>query len=199
MPTLPLAVHTITLTVNDGHGGSGTDMVVVTVRDTTPPMIAASANMTVPATSPAAVVNYLTPTVTDNVGVAGVVCTPTAGSTFPIGTTTVTCIATDTSGNTATASFQVVVLGAAAQTAMLINLVQSYNLNQGIANSLIAKLQGVQNALRTVRPNSVTTACNQLSAFINEAQAQSGKAITATQASELIAAANRIKAVLGCA
>jgi HYR domain len=35
------------------------------------------------------------------------VCTPASGSTFPPGTTTVTCTATDTHGNTATGSFQV--------------------------------------------------------------------------------------------
>jgi hypothetical protein len=35
------------------------------------------------------------------------VCSPASGSTFPVGTTTVTCTATDASGNTATCSFTV--------------------------------------------------------------------------------------------
>jgi HYR domain len=38
-------------------------------------------------------------------------CSPAAGSRFPIGTTTVTCTATDASGNSATKTFDVVVLG----------------------------------------------------------------------------------------
>lgn len=41
-------------------------------------------------------------------------------------------------------------------------------------------------------------ACNKLSAFINNVQAQSGKAITVDQANQLIAAANQIRASLGC-
>jgi dipeptidyl aminopeptidase/acylaminoacyl peptidase len=36
-------------------------------------------------------------------------CTPPSGSTFPIGTTTVACTATDSDGNTATATFEVIV------------------------------------------------------------------------------------------
>jgi hypothetical protein len=38
-----------------------------------------------------------------------VICTPASGSTLPVGCTTVTCTATDTSGNVATCTFQVCV------------------------------------------------------------------------------------------
>jgi hypothetical protein len=39
-----------------------------------------------------------------------VVCTPPSGSTFPVGTNTVTCVATDGCGNRATCTFQIIVV-----------------------------------------------------------------------------------------
>jgi hypothetical protein len=51
-------------------------------------------------------VTYPTPTVPDGVTVS---CDPPSGSTFPSGTTTVTCTATDADGNASTCSFTVTV------------------------------------------------------------------------------------------
>jgi hypothetical protein len=81
----------------------------VTVQDTKPPTITVPSVPAVEATSSlGAVVSYTPPTATDAVDVTDpVTCTsaPTAGlssgSTFPIGTTTVTCNATDNAGNPA--------------------------------------------------------------------------------------------------
>jgi len=88
----------------------------VTVNDTQPPTITCPANIFVaaaascpPATS--RTVNY-TVTASDNCPGVTVVCTPPSGSIFPVGTTTVTCIATDASGNTATCTFTVTVFTA---------------------------------------------------------------------------------------
>jgi subtilisin-like proprotein convertase family protein len=88
----------------------------VTVNDTQPPTITCPANIFVaaaascpPATS--RTVNY-TVTATDNCPGVTVVCVPPSGSIFPVGTTTVTCTATDASGNTATCSFTVTVFSA---------------------------------------------------------------------------------------
>jgi hypothetical protein len=41
-------------------------------------------------------------------------------------------------------------------------------------------------------------ACSSLSAFLNEVQAQSGKKLTEAQAQQLTAAANDIRALIGC-
>jgi hypothetical protein len=49
------------------------------------------------------------PKATDNCPDVSADCEPPSGSVFPIGTTTVTCTATDTSGNTADCAFAVVV------------------------------------------------------------------------------------------
>jgi uncharacterized protein len=55
-------------------------------------------------------VTYATPTATDNLDpIVPVSCLPASGSQFPVGSTTVTCAASDTSGNTASVSFLVTV------------------------------------------------------------------------------------------
>jgi hypothetical protein len=52
-------------------------------------------------------VNYPNPTTAGTCAGASVACSPPPGSTFPVGATTVTCTATDASGNTAQCTFQV--------------------------------------------------------------------------------------------
>jgi hypothetical protein len=109
---LSLGIHPITLTVIDPAGLSGSASVGVTVVDTTPPsFLGVPSNLTVEATGPAgATVTFPTPTATDAVsGAVPVSCSPASGATFPLGTTTVACTATDGHGNTATATFNVTV------------------------------------------------------------------------------------------
>ncbi len=77
----------------------------------------------------------------------------------------------------------------------LIALVQSFNLPDGTENSLITKLQ---DALAAISISDTATACDSLTAFINESQAQSDKKLTADQANQLINSANQIKENLGC-
>jgi hypothetical protein len=81
-----------------------------TTVDPIPPTVTCPANITKPADPGqcAAVVNYTTPTPNDNCS-ATAACNPPSGSSFPKGTTTVTCTATDTAGNTASCSFTVTV------------------------------------------------------------------------------------------
>jgi hypothetical protein len=86
--------------------------------DTTPPQISCPANQTAVTavcggTSQA--LNYPAPTASDNLPGVTTVCSPASGSIFPLGTTTVTCTATDTSGNTATCSFTVTLFNACIQ------------------------------------------------------------------------------------
>lgn len=78
----------------------------------------------------------------------------------------------------------------------LIALVQSMNLARGISNSLDSKLQNASAALSAENANDREDAVNKLEAFINATQAQSGNQLTVEQASQLIAAAQRIISVL---
>lgn len=77
----------------------------------------------------------------------------------------------------------------------LIALVRSFNLPDGAENSLTTKLQ---DALAALDASDTATACESLRSFISECTAQSGKKLTAEQASQLINSATRISAGLGC-
>lgn len=82
----------------------------VTVRDTTPPALNLPANITAEATGPNGAAVTYSATATDLVdGPRPVTCDHASGSTFPLGTTTVQCTATDTHNNTAHGSFTVLV------------------------------------------------------------------------------------------
>ncbi|MBZ5500891.1 MAG: HYR domain-containing protein [Acidobacteriia bacterium] len=108
--TLPIGVHTITFAADDGRGGTGTSTVLVTVQDTTPPVLTMPANQTLEATGPAGAMAVFSASSTDLVdGARPVVCSPASGSTFPLGATLVNCTATDLHGNSAQGSFLVTV------------------------------------------------------------------------------------------
>jgi hypothetical protein len=80
--------------------------------DTIPPTIVCPANITVNSPNGVdCVVSYPSPTATDNCCVASLACVPASGSTFPVGTTPVTCTATDGAGNTASCTFTVTCIG----------------------------------------------------------------------------------------
>jgi hypothetical protein len=167
-------------------------------EDTTPPVLRLPGTVNADATSPqGAHVTYIVhATDLENVpSQLTVSCTPSSGSLFLIGTTTVTCQASDPAGNTTTGVFQVVVKGAGQQIDDLMTLVDSFGLSSGLEQSFNVKLQGARDAFNA---DDSTTACNKLGAFINEVGAQSGKALTADQAGQLISAAERIQGVLGC-
>jgi sugar lactone lactonase YvrE len=78
----------------------------------------------------------------------------------------------------------------------LINLVESFNLQQGIANSLDAKLQNAFDALEAANASQRQDAVNKLQAFINGVEAQRGKVLTDAQADQLLALAQSILSVL---
>ena len=81
-----------------------------------PPTIAAHADVKVALSPPAPTsVTCIAPAGTDEQGgVAGVACLPASGSTFAVGTTTVTCTATDAVGHTDSGTFAVIVSAIAA-------------------------------------------------------------------------------------
>src|SRR5262249_11535480 len=108
--SLPIGVHNLTFTATDNHGASASAAVSVTVQDTIAPSLLAPPSQTLEATGPGGAVANFTASATDLVdGARPVLCAPASGSTFPLGTATVTCTAADTHFNTASATFTVAV------------------------------------------------------------------------------------------
>lgn len=107
--TFPLGVTTVNCQVRDVAGNQATGSFKVTVTDQTGPSLTISDDVTEEATGPSgAAVTYNAPIASDlHDGTVPAVCTPASGGTFPVGNTTVSCSATDNSGNESTGSFTV--------------------------------------------------------------------------------------------
>jgi hypothetical protein len=111
-PSFPLGTTTVTWTAEDANGNASSCTEDVTVLDMTPPALLCPARVLASCEgSEGAEVNFdIGLSANDNCGdEAVVVCEPAPGSTFPPGSTLVTCTATDAVGNTATCSFDLVV------------------------------------------------------------------------------------------
>ncbi|MFB0958670.1 MAG: HYR domain-containing protein [Clostridiaceae bacterium] len=106
----PLGSTTVSLTASDSKGNTATDSFLITVVDTTAPDITVPDDITVEATGPSGAVVTFNPTAWDLVDEAvEVIAAPISGSTFPLGTTTVTVSATYAAGNSASKTFTVTV------------------------------------------------------------------------------------------
>jgi hypothetical protein len=75
---------------------------------------------------------------------------------------------------------------------ILIDDVMDLNLQQGIENSLDAKLEAASNALADLNENNDVAAINSLQAFINAVEAQRGQDLTDELADELVERAQAI-------
>tara|TARA_R110002072_G_scaffold192257_1_gene349144 strand:- start:24138 stop:31889 length:7752 start_codon:yes stop_codon:yes gene_type:complete len=107
--TFPVGTTTNTFVVTDGAGNTATCSFDVTINDTEAPMITCPGDIMVnndPGDC-AAIVSFMA-TATDNCS-AMVTYSQDPGTSFPVGTTTVTATATDPAGNTASCTFDVTV------------------------------------------------------------------------------------------
>ena len=109
--TFPLGATTVTCGAAAPGDAATPSTFVVQVRDTTAPRLTLPADFVVPAQSGAGAIVTFAATAVDVVdGAVPVACTPSAGSAFPIGTTSVaSCQATDRAGNVASGGFTVTV------------------------------------------------------------------------------------------
>ena len=190
--TFPLGATTVSCAATDSHGNIARGTFTVTVSDTRAPVLTLPATINVPATMPTgAVVAFVASAVDIVDGAIGVSCAPASGSVFPAGDTTVTCSAADRSGNPVGGSFRVHVRGAGELLDELWALVQGVGPGRSLAEE-------VTEARDAFRRGEIRCACDELQDFIDEVRAQSGKHVAAATASDFIARATQIRAVLGC-
>jgi hypothetical protein len=120
--TFPPTTTTVNCTATDPAGNSTSAppfTVTVNPGDFAAPTLSnVPANLTVEANGPSgSIVNYPSPAANDAAeGPKVVTCAPASGTTFALGTTTVTCSAADSIGNTGTASFTISVVDRIAPT-----------------------------------------------------------------------------------
>jgi hypothetical protein len=107
-----LGLTPVMCTATDAHGNNGWTAFTVTVTDTTAPEINVPGDGVLEAISPDGVAYAYTASASDVVdGAVTTFCVPESGAIFAVGETSVTCTATDTYGNIASAAFTVTVLG----------------------------------------------------------------------------------------
>lgn len=164
---------------------------IVVSEPNSPPTLTLPVNVVVDATSPGgAIVSFAATANDDEDGAFLPACTPASGSLFAIGTTTVSCTATDSGGLDATGSFTVTVLGATAQ-----------------IDALIADVTGVgprslENTLRVARAAIVAqrplTAAVTLTVFdLQVTLLAITRRLPAEQAVALIGASRQIRTLIG--
>jgi len=172
-------------------GGTTIADPVTIKRDATAPVLSVPDDIVVDATSAdGATVEYAVSANDALTPQPRVSCLPPSDSVFPVGTTAVSCTATDDAGNDVSKTFDVHVRGAAEQIARLEDGVAAATLRHGLRTALLAKLDAAAQALA-----SGGNSCPHLDAFVNlvrnaervghlEAAAADGFAAAAVQAAE---------------
>jgi hypothetical protein len=191
----PVGTTTITWTAKDAAGNSVSASQSVLVRDVEAPRISAS-DIELDATSKSGVVvSAFNLVFGDNVGVVNVSCTPEPGSMFRAGTNPVTCTAVDAAGLSASATFNVIVHGAAEQIVALLGYMETLDLTNGAGNPLMNQLRA---ALAAVEQEG-NVSCKKVDDFLRMlTDRKKSSDVSYAEMFEIIEDAKRIKAVLGC-
>jgi hypothetical protein len=97
-----------TVVVSNTDGSVTSTVATVTIVDTNPPVIVCSTSITIECAGPPGTAVSFVTTATDTCDTnVALDCFPPSGALFPLGVTTVVCVATDDNGNTNTCMFTV--------------------------------------------------------------------------------------------
>jgi len=194
----PLGPVEVTCTATDSDGLTGTGSFVVTFVDTTAPVMQLEPITAVPNGPDGTRMGWDTHP-TDNADwYPDVVCEPESFSdfVFPIGDTTVTCTATDDSGNSSTGSFVVHVLSVAE----LLRQAQAYLVEIGVEPTLRKSLTSdLETAARAAERGKDPATCSAIAEYQEHVRAQSGKKLSVETADSLLANADAIRGIVPCA
>jgi Tol biopolymer transport system component len=161
--------------------------------DVTPPTMQVD-YVEAPATGPdGAAVSYTAYVWDDSDPAPTVTCSPPSGSRFPIGTSSIECTATDASGNQATATFYIGVIGADVQLSYLPDMLnRESELSAAVRKTLVMQVNAAREAYLAGKSR---TACGHLDAF---ARTIRGSKLSAPAKDFYLGEAKRIRAVIGC-
>jgi len=206
--TFPLGTSAVRCTAIDSVGNGGSATFNVTVRDTTEPAVTVPGDIAVDATSSAGAPVTFAASARDAVsGAPSVACrsddgAPVAsGDVLRIGTTTVTCSASDDAGNAGTASFKVLVRSPDQAASNLQAVLTSFAAPGGSTSAISDKINQLIAAMPT-GGGSTASACQTLTPLNNQIRArtgpQPGKTLTGAQSDRLLAITKDIAGSLGC-
>ena len=197
--TFPLGTTNVTCTASDAAGNTGTGSFDVTVRDSQPPSWDIPADITEHATGIAGTPVIYTASAADTVGVVASSCAPMSGASFPLGTTNVSCTASDAAGNTGNASFMVTIVVDDTSFGPLIEGIEAAGLSNGIERSLTGPLNQADKLISDSNPQNDGSVCRKLDSFLKHVQRRlDDGSIDSTFAAQLSNFAVAIESALGC-
>jgi hypothetical protein len=194
--TFALGSTTVTCSATDATGNPASGSFLVDVVDTTAPALSLPDAVVANATSPlGAAVSYAAEASDSAGGAVTTDCSRASGELFAIGSTTVTCTATDERGNRSEGTLRVEVKNAVVQLEDLLAAVTSWK----IPGHLIEiRTKGPHWAL-TQTPARVPLACRLIGDFAVQLGGTLGAPLTTSQNDWLLGELARISNAIGCA
>jgi hypothetical protein len=177
---------------------SGSFTVTVSDPDNDLALTNVPASITTQATGPSgATVTFTPPTASDEDGIVMVHCDHPSGSTFPVGTTKVTCSATDTDDTptTVSGSFTVTVGAKASGAAELLDQLEAVVQSGWQGKNLFRTVERAESDLAA---GKVPAACRALESFVSEVKVEHDKSMTPSKRAWFIATAQQVENELSC-